>query len=295
MLLLHLQKKYKVRRIFQNNKLEQEITQNGFVVIDLFSDDEIQSLTSLFNQYSFEITEDFHSTHFSNKRAYKKEVNAVINRVIEQKTIHLFEMYQPIFSNFMVKNPSSKSIMPLHADWTYVDENTFRSFACWIPLVDTTFENGALGIVPNSHLFPINWRGPRIPSPFHAFNEYIIQNYGKVIPMKKGQCVVYDHRLLHFSPPNLSSLVRPAINVVFTPKEASIYHYMQTENAKETFKFEISNFGFFTEYEHFEFPDNKNFNTIHQEITPFSKGEIDRIFLKKRGLWKSIKRLFARA
>jgi len=266
---------------------------NGFVVLDVFTEKEIQFLMTLFNEFSEEITEDFHSSHFSDKRTYKRKVNSEINQIFKQKTDEILEKYEPIFSNFMVKKASSTNSMPLHADWTYVDESLYRSISCWIPLVDTTKENGALGVIPYSHLFKTNFRGPRIPSPFHDNNEFIIQKYGKVIPMKKGQCIFYDHRLLHFSQPNNSDKIRPAINIVFTPKEANIYHFLQTETSSETLKFTVSDLAFFTEYEHFKLPElYKDCKVIEQSIQNFSREEVENVLRKDKSIWQRIKGLF---
>jgi len=266
---------------------------NGFVVLDVFTEKEIQFFMTLFNEFSEEITEDFHSSHFSDKRTYKRKVNSEINQIFKQKTDEILEKYEPIFSNFMVKKASSTYSMPLHADWTYVDESLYRSISCWIPLVDTTKENGALGVIPYSHLFKTNFRGPRIPSPFHDNNEFIIQKYGKVIPMKKGQCIFYDHRLLHFSQPNNSDKIRPAINIVFTPKEANIYHFLQTETSSETLKFTVSDLAFFTEYEHFKLPElYKDCKVIEQSIQNFSREEVENVLRKDKSIWQRIKGLF---
>lgn len=285
-----------MRPIFIDPKLEQEITEKGYVVLDLFRLDEMNRLYSLFEQFSHEIKEDFHSTHFSDKRAYKRKINSEINNLLEKKTATLLSAYQPIFSNFMVKKPSASNEMPLHADWTYVDENAFRSIACWIPLIETNEMNGTLGVIPFSHLFSTNWRGPKIPSPFHLNNTYIIESYGQLIPFKLGQCVFYDHRLLHYSPANKSDQIRPAINVVFTPKEASVFHYIQNDKPTEITQYEVTDFAFFTEYEHFEQPDfGKKTSILQQNSSTFEKKEIDRLLKNPHSFWKRIMRFFERA
>ncbi len=285
-----------MRPIFIDPKLEKDISEKGYVVIDLFSSDELKSLHLLFEQFSNEIKEDFHSTHFSDKRAYKRKINSEINKLLEKKTATLLSAYQPIFSNFMVKKPSASNEMPLHADWTYVDESAFRSIACWIPLIETNEMNGTLGLIPFSHRFITNWRGPKIPSPFHPLNAYILESYGQLIPFKLGQCVFYDHRLLHYSPANKSTQIRPAINVVFTPKEASVFHYIQNQKASEITRFEVSDFAFFTEYEHFEQPDfGKNPTLLQQTIEAFNKEEIDRVLQFQHSFWSRFKRFLGRA
>jgi hypothetical protein len=44
--------------------------------------------------------------------------------------------------------------------------------------------------------------------------------------MKAGDAIIYDHRLIHGSPPNLSNKVRLAINMVYIAKESMPVHYV---------------------------------------------------------------------
>jgi hypothetical protein len=265
-----------VRTIFKDNKLEKEISENGYLVLDLFSEKEIEYFYQIFENQKNNISENFHSSHFSLNRTYKKTVNDKFNEILQQKGNSFLENYNALFSNFMIKGCGNENTMPLHADWSYVDENHQKSIAFWFPLIDTDEKNGTLGVIPKSHLFPITLRGPRIESPFHDFNEYIISTYGKLLSIKKGQCVVYDHRLLHFSPSNKSNKVRPAINTVFIPDDSSLFHVLKTETTDEIRMYNVSESSFFVNYEHYSIPDGEyEFSIIDQKIIPFSKREID--------------------
>ena len=44
--------------------------------------------------------------------------------------------------------------------------------------------------------------------------------------MKKGQAIVFDHKLIHYSPPNRSEQVRVAIQSVLKPRQAAAVHYV---------------------------------------------------------------------
>jgi hypothetical protein len=243
------------RNVFKDKKIELKFQQSGFVVLPLLNSTEINQLIDFYNNNPNSNSGQFHSTHFSKNRAYKRKVQQTIFSIFELHLKNLLLDYQLIFGNFMVKESGENSTMPLHADWTYVDENRFQSLGIWCPLVDTNAENGMLGVVPNSHQLKKNNRGPKIPSPFHDYNQYIIDNFGKLLPMKAGEVVIYDHRLLHFSPPNLSQKTRTAINIVASPKEAELFHYAVIKDPEIVEVFEVTNTDFFLEYDHFEQPD----------------------------------------
>lgn len=244
----------KKRQVFKDNKQEKIFQQQGYIVLPLLNFDEVNALSDFYVNNSPKNLSNFHSTHFSNNRLYKKQVQKHIFDVFDKHVTELFIDYQPVFGNFMVKEPGEGSIMPLHADWTYVDEKKHQSLAIWCTLTNTNQQNGMLGVVPKSHNFKITKRGPKIPSPFNEYNQYIIDNYGKLLPMKAGEIVVYDHRTLHFSPPNLSDTARIAINLVACPSEADIQHFTLLNNDEYFECFNVNSNDFFVEYDCFEKP-----------------------------------------
>jgi ectoine hydroxylase-related dioxygenase (phytanoyl-CoA dioxygenase family) len=154
----------------------------------------------------------------------------------------------------MIKNPDKKIFMPLHADWTYVDENQYRSMSVWVPLVDTDENNGSLGVIAGSHRVMNKIRGPRIRQSSYDHDKLWTQKYGKLLPAKAGTAVIYDHALMHFSPPNYSSIPRPAINLSLVPDEAQAIHYCIPEGAHDIEKYEVNDKSFYMEYDNFQRP-----------------------------------------
>jgi hypothetical protein len=247
--------------------------------VPLLNADEVNELTTFYNNNKKLGSTNFHSTHFSKDRLFKRNVHEKIISVFEKPLKNILINYNLTFANFMVKELGENSVMPLHADWTYVDEAAFQSLGIWCPLTDTNEKNGMLGVVPCSHNFKPNKRGPKIPSPFHDFNQYIIDNYGKLLPVKAGEVVIYDHRTLHFSPPNLSNNTRIAINIVATPAEATLLHFANFGSLNEIECFQPKDSNFYVEYDHFEKPDqSENSVLLKQDVLLFTKGEVDAIF-----------------
>ena len=273
--------------VFKSARLEKKFQSKGYVVLPLLSSRQVTELLLFFKkEYNIDFS-GFHSTHFLNDENVKLSVHNKITSILEpQLQKHLID-YKAVFANFMVKSIGKESRMPLHADWTYVDEDKFQSLGVWGPLINTNKENGRLGVVPKSHLLKKNYRGPKIPSPFHEFNEHIINNYGKLLKMKAGEVVIYDHRLLHFSPANLSKEVRPALNLVMVPAKAQLYHYFNKEHFPKIEKYEVKGSDFYINYVHLDQPD-KTFllDTISDNWSLYTQGYIDTNL--KTGIWNRI-------
>lgn len=271
--------------VFKSVRLEKKFQRKGYVVLPLLSSQQVLELLLFFKkEYNIDFS-GFHSTHFLNDEQLKRTVHNKISSILEPQLQKYLLDYNAVFANFMVKSIGKDSRMPLHADWTYVDENKFQSLGVWSPLINTNKENGRLGVVPKSHLLKKNYRGPNIPSPFHDFNEYIIKNYGKLLKMKAGEVLIYDHRLLHFSPANLSKSIRPAMNLVLAPQSASLYHYTNVSCFPAIEKYKVDNPEFYINYVHLGQPDKTCLHeTISVNWSPYTQGYID-ANLKTRA-WK---------
>jgi len=253
-----------MKPVFSDPENERKISEQGFIVLDMLTIEEIETFRQFyFSTRPASIGEEFHSTHYLDSPAYKKAVYDYSEELFRAKFSELFIGYHQVFSNFMVKPPGANSRMPLHADWTYVDEEKFRSVAVWCPLVDTDDLNGKLGIIPFSHTWLTNKRGPNILSPFHQHNEYIIEHKGELLDVKAGQAVIYDLRLLHYSPPNMSGAERPAINIVLTPEEAELHHYCKF--GEEIYHYRPENEVFYFDYTHFQKPRSSDPVEIYRD------------------------------
>jgi hypothetical protein len=278
--------------VFKDNIIEKSFQKEGYVVLSLLSRSEVKTLLDFYDANPNEVNDGFHATHFSKNRPYKKLVHQKIVATYEVGLTNLLNNYNLLFANFMVKETGNNSVMPLHADWTYVDEKQFQSLGIWSPLVDTNEQNGMLGVIPSSHKLKVNNRGPKIISPFIENNDYIIENYGKLLKVDAGSVVIYDHRLLHYSPANLSNHKRVSVNISATPNDAEISHYSYFEKPNKVHKYEVLGADFFLEYNHFEEPDNgKIVDEYELNLLPFEKKYLDSILSSKSTLHK-IKSLF---
>lgn len=288
--------------ILIDNNAEKKLREVGYAVIPLLNKAQVNTLMEFYHESKPDsINGGFHSTHFFKDRAYKAKVHNYIKDFLISELSRYIGGYKIQFCNFMVKEVGQDSVMPLHTDWTFVDESLYRSIAIWCPLADTSEKNGALGVIPRSHQLPFNLRGPKIPTPFHEYNEEIISEKGLLLSMKAGEAVVYDHRLMHYSPPNLSDKTRVAINVIMTPTEAKLFHYCIHDDSSTLFRYVINSEEFFLEYDAFDFPE-KALQVDHSRYSDlkFSREDLkdflpqQREYIKCKGIKILFKKILGR-
>lgn len=240
---------------FKDQKKNRYLKKFGYVVIDFITQNDINLILDFYKKNSFHEVNKFTTTHFSNNTTYKKKVNDfIINSVLSNINNH-FTDYRPCFANFMVKMPGEESNMPLHADWTYVEEQDASSYSIWFPLSNTSKENGGLAIIPFSNFISENIRGPRIFQWSGETDKKLINAFGKLILVKAGQAIIYNHKTLHFSPPNLSKSIRIAVNISLVPKNFPIIHYCKPKGQIDIYKYLVDDDYFFIDYENFGMPN----------------------------------------
>jgi hypothetical protein len=222
-----------------DHPLKKELSEIGYTVFDSLDEDIVSELNDFYHSISSDHLTGFHPSMFWEDVTLKKKISFKISTVLEKWVKENFPDFRILYGNFMVKEPGQNSIMKIHQDWSYVEETQNQSFAIWFPLSDLTQKNGALSMIPKSHLFENHERGPGVHCPFYENEEFLIQNFGKSLYLKKGQPVVWEHHLLHYSPPNLSENTRIAVTAIIVPKDIPVYHYFKNEEENLLGKFEI--------------------------------------------------------
>jgi hypothetical protein len=166
-----------------------------------------------------------HVTMFYPDYDYRKKVDTKIKELCASKVEEMMNNFRALYSNFMIKESGAEGDFPLHQDWTYVDEEKFSSYAFWIPLQNVNENNGALHVVRGSHRLLTRLRGPFVQEPFQQVSAAIKSKYSESINLKAGEALVWDHRLLHFSLPNISASPRLAFTLIAVPQKAPVFHY----------------------------------------------------------------------
>lgn len=241
--------------VFNDAALQEEFSTKGYIVLpSVLTATELAVIMQAYSPFENEVSQPFHTSHFSADVEYKSTIQKVIYDVVFPKVSAYFNAYVPIFANLMIKKANPENFLQMHADWTYVDETKFRSISVWIPFVDTNERNGCFGVIEKSHLFMNSIRGPGIQQNNFKRDRIWVKKYGKLVPIKAGDAIVFDHALLHYSLANTSQESRPALNLTLAPKEAPIVHYCIPEGEHIIEKYAVYDKEFFLDYVNWQRP-----------------------------------------
>ena len=193
-----------------------------------------------------------------------------IKDVFSKPLKNLVHGHKCLLGSFLEKRPVPASgEVPLHQDWTFVDEAEFQSYNFWCPLEDVGESNGCLWVLPGSHLFQTHPRAPFGAAPLIA--AWGQELYGELIPvpMKKGQALIHAHRLWHASNLNHTQTSRLATACVVVPERAQIFHYCQNSKSESGVydRYRVDE-AFFREYQvGYLPPDRYSFDQVELEST----------------------------
>lgn len=215
------------RRIFIDDPSDREFKHRGYLVRPFLSPGEVRELRELFERERADMPPGgFHASIYTDDLSYRQAVDREVKRVFESRIGDFLHDYRICMGNFMVKEPGDPtSEMPLHQDWSFVDEPGFVAVHVWCALMDMTSENGCLAVVPGSHHLTDPMRAFADDCPFRETFPLLREKYLVEIPMLAGHAVFYDGSLVHGSRDNQTSVRRVAAQCISVPKEAPLSHY----------------------------------------------------------------------
>ena len=197
----------------------------GFVVGDLLDADRVATLRSVVDELSADVGRGMHTTIQSPDVEYRR-------RVLERIPPLVTDLFDGLLDDHdLLREPGHQVARGRHRvlhpqDWTMVNKRHFRSVNTWIPLVDVDEANGALAVLPGSHLALDHLRcSPMNPAGFTCEVNEISHHELDTVPLRAGQVLYFDNGLLHGSAPNLTDGPRVAVIVAMKPREAQILHY----------------------------------------------------------------------
>lgn len=169
----------------------------------------------------------FFTTHWLSSEAARLQIHRDVQAVLHPLVKNLLPGYKSLLGYYLVKKPGGANPCILHQDWAMTDESRFTGITLWCPLTDVTGENGNFAVVEGSHRFFHNPRGTNLDMPFDRFAVSDIEKkFLTHLPVKAGDAIFFDHRLIHASPPNMTSQIRVAVGMVMIPEEAPVIHHL---------------------------------------------------------------------
>lgn len=200
-----------------------EIEEQGYAVVELLSERELRLLERAFLGLEPPPAAGFRSTLVHGDPARRKAVDTVLRAILGPRLDEHIAGFAPVVCSFATKPPGGEPL-PLHQDWTFVDEQRHASLGIWCPLADVDESNGCLAVIPGSQGLA---REPRVAMAPPLYPELVREGHRRLrsIPMRAGQAMIFDQRLFHASGPNRSGNVRVAATAVAVPCGAPLRHY----------------------------------------------------------------------
>ena len=265
--------------IFKDEVLQKQFDRDGYVTLPLINSDKVDLLSQLYRKVQPVSMKGFSSTIYNPDIELKKKTSAEIVATLDSSVQNHFQNFRKLGSSFLCKTPGQESFMPVHQDWTIVDESKFQSVTIWIPLTDVDEKNGAMRVLPGSHKFSDVLRSPTLPGAFQQLNNDIYMKM-KWVKVKAGEAVIFSHALLHASPPNLSSKDRVIATFGLVPQEAELIFYHKNESGKVE-KYATADDFFITYNEIGKAPVNaKRTDEFDYAWQPLTKAELNKAIKK---------------
>jgi len=228
-----------MRNVFFDDALQSEFDKKGFVVLDVLSAEEVQGFINL-----YDAVEGAKGTANTNKNSYElsffdKDIEAKkqkFNRVYDFMKPHIdrfLDHYSPIMVNLFNKEHGTGEV-PIHQNWTFVDEKEFTSVSVWCPLQQVSRQNGTLEVVPGTHKVISDYRGPTIPWVFDKLNDIMKDKYMLPLELRPGQVAIIDDSIIHYSGINNTHENRKAVQFIMKPADAPTIHCFKEDSEGDT-------------------------------------------------------------
>jgi len=232
--------------IFRDKEIQARFDRDGYVVIDFITPEEAKIIAEQFYKVHSSTPKGFYSDAFNPDDTVKREIfeqtDKIFARVVEEK----FQDVKKLGGTFLCKAPGQEGKVGVHQDWTVVDESKYFTATIWVPTSEVNDNNGALRVLPGSHLFFDAYRSNSIEFSYRGSEEFIWKNM-ITVDMKPGQAFVLNHAVIHGSSPNLTNKERLVIAYAVAPSVAPLMYYYKDRNTGKVEKFSMPD-DFFQRY-----------------------------------------------
>lgn len=217
--------------LIKDLELSSQLAHEGFIKVRFFTEAELTALRLFYSQQHEKDLSGFfdgiHMTTWCDDEVHKQEVREGLRKLFREPCERLFNNHRAINHVFILKESGAQTEFNVHQDWSIVDETKYCSLNIWAPLYDVNEKDGALYILPKSHLInqPVRGAGDLFPDYRHLKRD--INWNPQQMTLKAGEALIFFLSAIHGSPPNISGNRRiVAVNSI-VPQEAPLRIHFQ--------------------------------------------------------------------
>lgn len=218
-----------MNQIIKDKVLDEQLLAQGYIIVPFLSSTEVDALKSnYYAKHPTSLNGMYATAHLPDidlRMQMNNTIKDVFSRAINETLINA----NALGGSYIAKGKSTTGTLTPHQDWNIVDEEKFRSFNIWVPLVNLNENNGAICVMPKSHLWQPTYRSANIPSVYRDVEPELWKQMLR-LHMKAGEALIYDHRLIHASGENKTDEIRLATVMGVIPNEATMFYYHQKDD-----------------------------------------------------------------
>lgn len=220
------------REIVRDQELADRLKRDGVIRVPFLTPEELTELQAYYAELHGPndpptLYDGIHMTIWHSELDYKLGVTNKLKEIFDGACKRTFNKFRAITHQFIIKRKGEETTFPVHQDWTIVNEDKYISLNLWIPMQDVDETNGAMSIIKGSHNIMRTVRGAG----------HLFPNYHPILPslrqhmtsynLKAGEALIFYHRSIHGSPPNLSNDPRVVVQLTILPEDAPLEIYFQ--------------------------------------------------------------------
>lgn len=277
---------------FADKKLERKFLKDGFVILDIYNEDAIVQLKSIYASKEKQYLSKYGTTHSTcdvGDPELVKYLDENIAKLIRPRLNQIFTSYDYLLSSFLTKEPGENNTTVFHHDPTMIENDDVISAGLWVPLQDTNRKNGCLRLIKGSHrLGDILAITPDFPTIFNKFKDKI-GNFDTVIELKAGQGVLFNNKLIHGAFSNLSDEKRiAAVTAVKSANCKWVYYHKNGSGKIEKY---LMTYEDYTRHQCGKRPTGKKIGTVSHDFKEINFSQFLRFMFKNHPI-ETIKKLF---
>lgn len=158
----------------------------------------------------------YHCTFLDIDNDYRTGFDQLVRDTFADRLRALLPEYEILASNCYAKQPG-RGDFEAHLNWHVTTDVNDITLTVWVPLHDTAAANGGLMVVPRSHRITDWIAHPRGAHYFSEYQDVVIDEYYRSVPVTAGDAVVFDDSLIHGSGENRSDAPRFALQIEMIP------------------------------------------------------------------------------
>lgn len=209
--------------IFKNDRVYEEIKNKGYATLNKVNHEKVENLKAILGNYknNLNFIGGISISLLLKNKQLRREIHYSIIKELDTFLKSNFTDFKVPIAHFFSKKPGGNKV-ELHQDPMITLQNQQLSFGLWLPLQETTKTNGCVWVFPKSHLMFSKFQTDFPPFEYENALDDIMK---KMIPieLEKGQALIMDNRLLHYSTENKGDFMRTGVVIKITHKGAALF------------------------------------------------------------------------